>query len=121
MKWLKNIFGNKSAKEESVILELCEVNSWLEERGKESGFIERSKVIYGRMDDVAKDLSKDISNLEMASANDDTPPKLLRAGLAARGEVVKQLETLCEKLLPPKKNDLDSAFQHHWALSLIHI
>ena len=63
MKWLKNIFGKKLAKEESAILQLAEINSWLEERGKESDFAMRCKEIYGRMDDVAKILSKDISAL----------------------------------------------------------
>ena len=116
MNWLKNVFGKKLAKEESTILQLAKINSWLEERGKESDFTMRCLEIYGRMDDVAKVLSKDISALESASANEDTPPKLLRAGLAARSEVVKQLETLSEKLIPPKKKDPDSAFQHHWAL-----
>ena len=38
MKWLKNIFGGKKAKEESAILQLSEIDSWLEEREKESGF-----------------------------------------------------------------------------------
>ncbi len=116
MNWLKNVFGKKLAKEESAILQLAKINSWLEERGKESDFAMRCLEIYGRMDDVAKVLSKDISALESASANEDTPPKLLRAGLAARSEVVKQLETLSEKLIPPKKKDPESAFQHHWAL-----
>lgn len=116
MKWLKNIFGNKLAREEPVILKLCEVNSWLEENSSDCEFIERSKLIYGRMNDVAGLLSKDISTLESASADGSAPPKLLRAGLAARGEVVKQLSTLCERLMPPKKNDLESAFQHQWAL-----
>ena len=116
MNWLKNVFGKKLAKEESAILQLAKINSWLEERGKESDFAMRCLEIYGRMDGVAKVLSKDISALESASANEDTPPKLLRAGLAARSEVVKQLETLSEKLIPPKKKDPDSAFQHHWAL-----
>jgi len=116
LNWLKNVFGKKLAKEESTILQLAKINSWLEERGKESDFTMRCLEIYGRMDDVAKVLSKDISALESASANEDTPPKLLRAGLAARSEVVKQLETLSEKLIPPKKKDPDSAFQHHWAL-----
>jgi hypothetical protein len=116
LKWLTNIFGKKSANEESAILQLAEIDSWLDERGKESDFARRCKEIYGRMEDVAKILSKDISALEAASADYATPPKLLRAGLAARGEVAKQLETLSLKLMPPKKNDLDSAFQHHWAL-----
>ena len=116
MNWLKNVFGKKLAKEESVILQLAKINSWLEEREKESDFAMRCIEIYGRMDDVAKVLSKDISALQSARANEDTPPKLLRAGLAARSEVVKQLETLSEKLIPPKKKDADFAFQHHWAL-----
>ncbi|MFZ3149635.1 MAG: hypothetical protein WA137_11415 [Methanothrix sp.] len=116
MKWLKNIFGKKPADEESASLQLAEINSWLEERENESDFSMRLEEIYGRIDDVAKSLSKDISALESASANEDTPPKLLRAGLAARGEVVKQLETLSLKLMPPKKKDPDSAFQHHWTL-----
>src|SRR5690606_28207708 len=45
-----------------------------------------------------------------------TPPKLLRAGLAARGEVVKQMESLEEKIDPPRKMDLQSASEQHWAL-----
>jgi DNA repair exonuclease SbcCD ATPase subunit len=116
LKWLKNIFGNKVASEGPAILQLAEINSWLEVREKESDFAIACKEIYGRMEDVAKTFSKDISALVSAGANEDTPPKLLRAGLAARSEVVKQLETLSEKLMPPKKKDPDSAFQHHWAL-----
>jgi hypothetical protein len=116
LKWLKNFLEGKKAKEEPSILQLAEINSWLEDSGKESDFEERLKEIYGRMDDVAKSLSRDISDMAMACADEGTPPKLLRAGLAARGEVAKQLATLYEKLTPPKKNDLDSAFQHHWAL-----
>lgn len=116
MKWLKNIFGKKPGNEESLVLPLAEINSWLEERGKDCGFSERLEEIYGRMDSVSQALTKDISSLAMASANEDTPPKLLRAGQAARGEVVKQFETFCDKLDPPKKKDLDSAFQHHWTI-----
>jgi DNA repair exonuclease SbcCD ATPase subunit len=116
LKWLKNIFGGKKTGEDYLVLQLAEIDSWLEERGKESDFTMHCEEIYGRMDHVAQTLSKDISALESAEADGSTPPKLLRAGLAARGEVVKQLETLSEKLSPPKKKDPDSAFQHHWTL-----
>ncbi len=116
MKWLRDIFGKKSTKEEPAILQLARINSWLDERGMQSDFAMHCKEIYGLMDDASEILSKDISALESASADDATPPKLLRAGLAARGEVVKQLETFALKLVPPKKNDLDSVFQHHWTL-----
>ncbi|MFZ2470739.1 MAG: hypothetical protein WAW52_02230 [Methanothrix sp.] len=116
MKWLNNIFGKKPDTDDSASLQLEKVSSWLEERENESDFAIRLKEIYSRVDGVAQSLSKDVSALESASANEDTPPKLLRSGLAARGEVVKQLETLALKLMPPKKKDPDSAFQHHWTL-----
>jgi len=110
LKWLKNIFGGKKAKEESASLQLAEINTWLEEREKESGFVENLEKIYCRIEDVAEAFSKDISALEIAGADDSTPPKLLRAGLAARGEVVKQLASLREKLMPPKKGILIPLF-----------
>ena len=65
---------------------------------------------------MAKGLSKDVSALISATPDPSTPPKLLRAGLAARGELVKQMESMNEKLMPPKRRDIESASQHHWAL-----
>lgn len=114
MKWLKNIFGGNRSKDESSRLKLAEVDSWLEEFEKDSDFLKRLDEIYGQIDASAESLSNEVSDLEKALADESTPPKLLRAGLAARGEVAKQLSTLSSKLAPPKKRDLDSAFQHHW-------
>jgi DNA repair exonuclease SbcCD ATPase subunit len=106
----------KSSREEPVTLPLAEVDSWLQERAKQSDFSARCREIYGRMDGAAKELKEDISSLKSASPDDGAPPKLLRAGVAARGEVIKQLETLSLKLEPPRKDDLDGISQHHWAL-----
>ena len=114
MKWLKNIFGGNRGKDESSCLKLAEVDSWLEEFEKDSDFLKRLDEIYGQIDASAESLSNEVSDLEKALADESTPPKLLRAGLAARGEVAKQLSTLSSKLAPPKKRDLDSAFQHQW-------
>ena len=117
MKWLKNIFGGKKAGEEAASLQLADINSWLEERAE--GFRICQDVlqeIYGRIEDVARGPLQGHIRSGIGRADASTPPKLLRAGLAARGEVVKQLESLCEKLMPPKKKDLESAFQHHWTL-----
>lgn len=116
MKWLKDIFKMKSPREELAFLPLAEVDSWLEERATKSDFSACCREIYSRMDGAAKKLDGDISTLKSASSDDEAPPKLLRAGLAARGEVIKQLETLSLKLEPPKKDDLDGISQHHWAL-----
>ena len=49
---------------------------------------------------MAKGLSGDVSALISAEPDPSTPPKLLRAGLAARGELVKQMESMNEKLMP---------------------
>lgn len=114
MKWLKNIFGGNKSKDESSCLKLAEVDSWLVEFEKDSEFLKRLDEIYGQIEASAESLSNEVSDLEKALADESTPPKLLRAGLAARGEVAKQLSTLSSKLAPPKKRDLDSAFQHQW-------
>jgi hypothetical protein len=115
LKWLGNIFGRNRSKEERSSLRLEEIDSWLSEWEESDGFGERLDEIYGRMDEAARSLSQDIASLNSADADESAPPKLLRAGLAARGEVTKQLLSLSEKLQPPKKRDLEATFQHQWA------
>ena len=114
MKWLNNIFKGGKAHAERSRLSLKEIDSWLEEHEDLSGFAESLDRIYNRMEKAASSLSRDISDLNSAQPDASTPPKLLRAGLAARSEVAKQLDSLCEKLEPPHKRDSDTAFQHHW-------
>ncbi len=115
MNWLKKIFaGSTSEAKESLRLE--DVISWLEEKEATTRWEESLSGIYRQLDDQAKELSEDISLLASAEPDPSTPPKLLRAGLAARGEVVKQMESLQEKIAPPRKRDLESASEHHWAL-----
>jgi DNA repair exonuclease SbcCD ATPase subunit len=116
LKWLNNIFGGKKAGEEAASLQIAGIDSWLEEKQSDSDFQERLAEIYRHMEDASEALSRNISALASAETDAATPPKLLRAGLAARGEVVKQLQSLCEKMVPPRKKDLDSSFQHHWTL-----
>jgi len=114
LKWLNNIFKGGATAERSR-LKLEEVDSWLEEHEDLSGFAERLDEIYIRLEKSASALSRDVSDLNSAQPDASTPPKLLRAGLAARGEVAKQLDTLCQKLEPPRKRDPENAFQHHWS------
>ena len=115
MNWLKKIFSGSGSKEgESLRLE--DVISWLEEREASAGWEESLSGIYRHLEDQAGELSRDLSSLASAEPDPSTPPKLLRAGLAARGEVVKQMESLQEKIAPPRKRDLEAASEHHWAL-----
>ena len=103
MKWLNNIFKGGRTHGERSSLSLKEVDSWLQQHEDPSGFAERLDRIYSRMEKAAVSLSRDISDLNSAQPDPGTPPKLLRAGLAARGELSKQLDSLCEKLQPPHK------------------
>ena len=114
MKWLRDIFKKKPGGDGRASLRLEEVEAWLEEKGNDSQFIERLDKIYKKIEAAGDSLSLEISNLAKAQADESTPPKLLRAGLAARGELSKQLSSFAEKLIPPNKKDLESAFQHHW-------
>ncbi|VVB70162.1 Uncharacterised protein [uncultured archaeon] len=54
--------------------------------------------------------------LDQAEPQEPTPPKLLRAGLAARSEVIKQMQSLAEKLEPPRSRTIESASEHHWTM-----
>lgn len=116
MKWLKDIFSGKKDNKKTTGLALSEINSWLEERSHSSGFEEKLQSTYESVGEVARSLTQSIKALEAAEPDSSAPPKLLRAGLAARGEIVKQMESLAEKLKPPRGRDIDSASEHHWAL-----
>lgn len=115
MKWLSNILKGNRAQAEHLCLKLEEIEPWLNQHEDLSGFAGRLDGIYSQMEKAAADLSRDISDLNCAQPEASTPPKLLRAGLAARFEVAKQLSSLCDKLEPPRKRDHEIAFQHHWA------
>ena len=76
--------------------------------------MERASPRYIAILRSSKRLSQDVSRL--ASAERTLPLLQHPAGLAARGEVVKQMESLEEKIDPPRKMDLQSASEQHWAL-----
>ena len=115
MNWLRKIFSG-SGSEAGESLRPEDVISWLEDKETSAGWEKSLSEIYRHLEDQAKELSQDVSRLASAEPDPSTPPKLLRAGLAARGEVVKQMESLEEKIDPPRKMDLQSASEHHWAL-----
>ena len=83
---------------------------------KDSCFEEHIQDIYSHIKEVAGKLAIDVKSLSLAEPDEATPPKLLRAGLAARGEIVKQMESLKEKMIPPGQKDIESAAAHHWTL-----
>ncbi len=115
MKWLKNFLGGgKPAETASVNLQ--SMQAWLTEREEEACFADKMSAIYSRVEPLQRSFSSDIAALASADPDGSAPPKLLRAGLAARGELVKQLQSLEEKLSPPARRDCDFIYQHHWSV-----
>ncbi len=116
MSWLKGLFRGKGATGEALRLRLSDLDEWLDERSRDPGFEESLQEIHGRLEEVSDEFANDTEALRIAAADETTPPKLLRAGQAARGEVVKQMSSLAEKLEPPRQKEIESAAAHHWAL-----
>lgn len=115
MKWLKEIFQRGSGRAGPLCLQISEVRDWLIENTADPAFDKRLQEIYRGIEATRASLQEELSALERAEADESTPPKLLRAGLAARSELSKQLSTLAFKLSAPKRCDLDSATEHHWS------
>ncbi len=116
MKWLKNIFQKGTPQESPEKLKLSELGAWLDEKSGNALSRENLQEIYRGIGEVGRDLESDIDALASAKPNESTPPRLLKAGLAARGEVVKQIDSLSKKLAPPKQMDAESVSEHHWAM-----
>jgi hypothetical protein len=123
LKWFKKIFS-KEAKENAgdrgveapVTLALSHVKEWLEERSREPEFEERVRSLYDAIERVAKNLERDLLALERAEPKEDVPPRLLKAGSAAREKVGRQMSLLTDRLAPPQKVETRSAEEYHSAM-----
>ncbi len=121
MKWLKKIFSKEKAGEDRnveapVTLALSHVNYWLDERSREPEFEERVRSLYDAIERMAKNLEGDLLALERAEPKEDVPPRLLKAGSAAREKVGRQMRFLSDRLAPPTKADTRSAEEYHSAM-----
>jgi chromosome segregation ATPase len=116
LKWLKSIFQRSKSEEICVVLKLSDLNSWLDEKSSHTLDEKKVREIYGGIKELGEDLAKDVEALASAKPDETAPPRLLKAGIAARGEVVKQIEALSNKLTPPKQMDVESVSEYHWTL-----
>jgi hypothetical protein len=121
LKWLKNIFSKEKAGEDRgveapVTLALSHVKDWLVERSREPEFEEKVRSLYDAIERVAKNLEGDLLVLERAEPKEDAPPRLLKAGSAAREKVGRQMRGLSDRIAPPQKADTRSAEEYHSAM-----
>jgi hypothetical protein len=119
LKWLKKIFSKEKGGEEDpgveapLTLALSHVKDWLEDRSHEPEFEERVRSLYDAIERVAKNLEGDLLALERAEPKEDVPPRLLKAGSAAREKVTRQMAVLSDRLTPPLRADTRSAEEYH--------
>ncbi|UEC43292.1 MAG: hypothetical protein METHAR1v1_1260004 [Methanothrix sp.] len=122
LKWLKKIFQrdrSDEARDERELpstLALSYVEEWLADRSREPEFENRVRSFYSSIERVAIDLDRDLKALEEAKPGEEVPPRLLKAGTAARENVSRQMRILSSKFAPPAGADLGSAKEYHSAI-----
>jgi len=116
LNWLKRIFQKGSPVERSKPLRISELEIWLEDRSSHPKFEKAVMEAYSRLVGLSRDLSRDLDSAKSAKPPDGISPRLLKAGLAARGSIAKQIEPLLDKMEPPKDPDFDRAVEFHSAL-----
>jgi DNA repair exonuclease SbcCD ATPase subunit len=116
LKWLKSIFQRNKSRESCAMLKLSDLNSWLDEKSSHTLDEEKVREIYSGIEEVGEGLAKEAEALTSAKPDEAAPPRLLKAGIAARGEVVKQIEALASKLTPPRQTNVESVSEYHWTL-----
>jgi septal ring factor EnvC (AmiA/AmiB activator) len=121
LKWLKKIFSKEKGGEDPGVeapltLALSHVGEWLRGRSQEPEFEERVRSLYDTIERVAKNLEGDLLALERAEPKEGVPPRLLKAGSAAREKVTRQMAVLSDRLSPPLRADTRSAEEYHSAM-----
>ena len=122
LKWLKKIFQREKSErgrevaEAPATLALSYVEEWLADRSREPEFEKTVRSFYSSIERVAIDLDRDLKALEEAEPGEEVPPRLLKAGTAARENVSRQMRILSSKFAPPAGADLGSAKEYHSAI-----
>lgn len=112
MKWLDNIFHKKPS-DRSECIGLSDLETWLEEEGSDPDAEKRLKGIYAQIEKVGGDLAEDVRALKAAVPDKEIPPKLLKAGLAARDAVASQISALSARLMPSDGFAVGNAAECH--------
>ncbi len=115
MKWLTDIFHKKPS-DKAGCIGLSGLETWLDEKGSDPDADKRLKGIYTQIEKVAGDLAEDVTALNAASPDKEAPPRLQKAGLAARDAVASQINTLSGKLTPPEEFEAANAAEYHSSL-----
>jgi hypothetical protein len=123
LSWLNKLLGQKPAdafrqgNASRPGLPLSELDRWLGERMKEYQMEDDMLRKYTQLVTAARELDIDIGKLRSASPAEGSPPRLLKAGLAAREAFCQQMELLGEKLQPPTGSGIEQAVEYYQSIA----
>ncbi len=106
----------KPPSDKAECFELSDIETWLDQKGRDPDAEKRLEYIYAQIEKVAEDLAEDVRALNAASPDKEAPPKLLKAGLAARDAVSNQINALSDKLTPPEELEAANLVEYHASL-----
>jgi DNA repair exonuclease SbcCD ATPase subunit len=123
LSWLNKLLGQKPADASRQAnapqqgLPLYDLDRWLGNRSLENQKEDDILRIYSQLAAAARELEDDVEKLSSASPAESTPPRLLKAGLAARDAFCQQMLLLREKLLPPSSGKIEQAIDYHHGIA----
>ncbi len=102
LKWLNKIIG-KETRQETPAIAFHEVENWVADELKADldGFFKSASRIFAEIEETEEQLVRDIGVFETAEPP-EMPPRVLKVGLAARDNIIKQINMLIDKInIPP--------------------
>lgn len=102
-------------KEEDLNLPFSELASWLDEKSHHNfKDLERTiKDLYDQIEAVFEKIDADLRFLKSASYDENTHPRLVKAGMASRDVVERQMKMLIERITLPTATGIASAINYH--------
>jgi chromosome segregation ATPase len=102
-------------KEEDLHLPFSEIATWLDERSHQNfEDLERTiKDIYDQIGAVFEKIDGDLILLRSASYDENSHPRLVKAGMASRDVVERQMKMLIERIARPTTTDISSSINYH--------
>jgi len=116
---IDRLFGKKKEKEvpvpTGVSLTFDEVPAWMEagSRGIFSELQPQIQQMYGEIQEVLEDLRESRARLEDANIIEDAPKRMAKAGDSNKGNLLRNLDILLEKVAVPEDPGISGTYRFH--------
>ncbi|MEA1907386.1 MAG: hypothetical protein U9N12_10660, partial [Euryarchaeota archaeon] len=101
LKWLNKIIG-KETRQEIPTIAFHEVEDWVADELKADldEFFKSAARVFAEIEEAKEQLVRDIGMFETVEPP-EMPPRVLKVGLAARDNIIKQINMLIDKINSP--------------------